>query len=96
MNDDEFTTYITPGCVYDHLALKAVYYRACNDLRGTAFRRKLHKLYRDGILDMPRVRDRHGDKVDFFTAVIAAHPEGHREFKLVDGVLAFAVEAVAA
>lgn len=90
----EIADYIRAGVAYDHYALKQAYYDACADLCGTEFRLTLHRMYRRGEVDMPRVQDRHGDKVDFFTAVIAAHHRDNPKFKLVIGELILTTEAV--
>lgn len=69
----DFNNYIVPGVAYGHWELKQAYYNACRDIYGTRFRLMLHDLYRQGVIQMPKVKV-DGEKIDFFSAVMNSYP----------------------
>jgi hypothetical protein len=95
----DITKYITPGVSYDHAMLKQAYLDACNAgmwakpgdenyREGTQFLIAVYQWHNAGWLSMPMsVVDRHGEKSDFFGAVIDSHPEDHPDYRVIEGYL---------
>lgn len=90
--------YLAPGVAYGHIALKQAYYAACaagmwcvegdeHYRGGTAFREAVYALFEAGCIDMPIVTDRHGERTDFFAAVIDMYHHTHPKFRIVPGAL---------
>lgn len=95
---DLATVYLRPGVAYGHIALKQAYYAACaagmwceegteHWREGTAFREAVYALWQDGCIGMPIVTDRHGQRTDFFAAVIDMYHDTHPKFRIVPGEL---------
>lgn len=87
------TDFLIPNVRYDQMALKQAYYDACaasdgnGDYFGTRFRESVNALANVGAITMPMVKDRHGEKTDFFSAVIAMYHRDDERFRAIRGEL---------
>lgn len=96
----DITRWLTPGVVYEHIALKHAMYAAGNaglnaqpgdyNYRiGAAFCAAVYEWWERGLLEMTIAVDKDGDPTDFFNAVFMWPDKGEPEFseKLVEGWL---------